>query len=158
MVCHPLPPPTAVLWQARVMPVVSDFDTFLVGSRGMRYDATPPEQLKLVHWALDHTAKVHLTSYILHLTLGARTYSQGRSYILHITSYTGRSTIRPRYILHLTSYTLHWALYHTAKVHLTSYILHWALYHTAKMRRIELGTFATHAAAELLLLWIPPDL
>ena len=36
-------------------PVVSDFDTFLVGSRGMRYEATPPEQLELIDWALDQT-------------------------------------------------------------------------------------------------------
>eukprot|EP00316_Scyphosphaera_apsteinii_P007806 CAMPEP_0119346668 /NCGR_PEP_ID=MMETSP1333-20130426/108123_1 /TAXON_ID=418940 /ORGANISM="Scyphosphaera apsteinii, Strain RCC1455" /LENGTH=849 /DNA_ID=CAMNT_0007359179 /DNA_START=509 /DNA_END=3059 /DNA_ORIENTATION=- len=41
--------------EERVTPVVSDFDTFLVGSRGVRYDATPPEQVQLMHWALDHT-------------------------------------------------------------------------------------------------------
>ena len=42
--------------EARVTPVVSDFDTFLVGSKGMRYDAPPPpEQVALMHWALGHT-------------------------------------------------------------------------------------------------------
>ena len=30
--------------EARVTPVVSDFDTFLVGSRGVKYDATPPSR------------------------------------------------------------------------------------------------------------------
>ena len=28
-----------------VKPVCSDFDTFTVGSRGMRYEATPPKQI-----------------------------------------------------------------------------------------------------------------
>ena len=32
--------------EANVTPVVSDFDTFLIGSRGLRYDATPPEQVR----------------------------------------------------------------------------------------------------------------
>jgi len=40
----------------KVMPVVSDFDTFLVGSRGLQYTATPPEQVALMNWALDQTA------------------------------------------------------------------------------------------------------
>jgi len=39
-----------------VMPVVSDFDTFTVGSRGLLYSPTPPEQVDLMKWALDHTA------------------------------------------------------------------------------------------------------
>ena len=34
---------------------LSDFDTFLVGSKGFYYDATPPEQVELMNWALDHT-------------------------------------------------------------------------------------------------------
>ena len=41
--------------EARVTPVVSDFDTFLVGSRGVTYEPTPPEQIALMNWALDHT-------------------------------------------------------------------------------------------------------
>ena len=44
--------------EAEVKPVVSDFDTFLVGSRGVRYETTPPEQVKLMTWALDHTAEL----------------------------------------------------------------------------------------------------
>ena len=44
--------------EARVVPVVSDFDTFTVGSRGMRYEPTPPEQVELMNWALDHTSKL----------------------------------------------------------------------------------------------------
>jgi hypothetical protein len=42
--------------EAHVTPVVSDFDTFLVGSKGMSYDVTPPEQVDLMKWALDHTS------------------------------------------------------------------------------------------------------
>jgi len=41
--------------EAHVKPVCSDFDTFTVGSKGMKYEATPPQQIELVHWALDHT-------------------------------------------------------------------------------------------------------
>merc|ERR1719424_1600722 len=41
-----------------VKPVVSDFDTFTVGSRGMIYDELPPEQGKLASWALDHSREV----------------------------------------------------------------------------------------------------
>jgi len=41
-----------------VKPVVSDFDTFLVGSRGMDYEHLPPEQAELCLWALDHTEKI----------------------------------------------------------------------------------------------------
>ena len=40
--------------EERVVPVVSDFDTFLVGSKGVAYEPTPPDQVKLMHWALDH--------------------------------------------------------------------------------------------------------
>ena len=40
-----------------VKPVVSDFDTFTVGSRGMAYQQPPPpEQVELIKWALDHTS------------------------------------------------------------------------------------------------------
>jgi len=38
-----------------VKPVVSDFDTFLVGSRGMQYETLPPAQASLVIWMLDQT-------------------------------------------------------------------------------------------------------
>ena len=44
--------------EVEVKPVVSDFDTFLVGSRGMRYEPTPPEQVELMSWSLDHTAEL----------------------------------------------------------------------------------------------------
>jgi len=44
--------------EAKLKPVVSDFDTFLVGSRGMIYEELPPEQAKLASWALDHTVGV----------------------------------------------------------------------------------------------------
>ena len=36
--------------EAQVKPVVSDFDTFLVGSRGVQYEPTPPEQVTLMNW------------------------------------------------------------------------------------------------------------
>ena len=35
-------------------PVCSDFDTFTVGSKGMRYAPTPSKQLELVTWSLEH--------------------------------------------------------------------------------------------------------
>lgn len=41
-----------------VKPVVSDFDTFTVGSRGMKYDRLAPEQARLASWALDHTLEI----------------------------------------------------------------------------------------------------
>jgi len=41
--------------EKEVKPVCSDFDTFTVGSRGMKYDETPSNQLDLVTWCLDHT-------------------------------------------------------------------------------------------------------
>lgn len=41
-----------------VKPVVSDFDTFLVGSHGIQYDPLPPEQLKLMAWCLEHTKAI----------------------------------------------------------------------------------------------------
>ena len=44
--------------EAEVKPVVSDFDTLLVGSRGVRYEMTPPDQVELMQWALDHTAQL----------------------------------------------------------------------------------------------------
>ncbi|CAJ1407662.1 unnamed protein product [Effrenium voratum] len=44
--------------EAQVLPVVSDFDTFLVGSEGMEYEPLPPEQKDLMQWCLDHTADI----------------------------------------------------------------------------------------------------
>jgi len=41
-----------------VKPVVSDFDTFCIGSRGMTYDPLPSEQTDLVKWCLKHTENV----------------------------------------------------------------------------------------------------
>ena len=41
--------------ETTIRPVVSDFDTLTVGSCGpMEYEPMPPEQVKLMHWALDH--------------------------------------------------------------------------------------------------------
>lgn len=44
-----------------VKPVVSDFDTFLVASRGMTYDPIPDEQGKLMLWSLDHCEDILAT-------------------------------------------------------------------------------------------------
>ena len=44
--------------ESSVKPVCSDFDTFTVGSRGMKYEPTPPEQVALVQWELDRTEEV----------------------------------------------------------------------------------------------------
>lgn len=41
-----------------VKPVVSDFDTFLVASKGMDYESIPDEQAKLVLWTLEHTQNI----------------------------------------------------------------------------------------------------
>jgi hypothetical protein len=41
-----------------VKPVVSDFDTFLVGSRNMHYKEMPREQVEIAYWALKHTHKI----------------------------------------------------------------------------------------------------
>lgn len=40
--------------EAKVKPVVSDFDTFTVGSKGMSYQPTPDNQVELINWALGH--------------------------------------------------------------------------------------------------------
>lgn len=44
--------------EATVKPVVSDFDTFTVGSRGMTYKRLHPEQADLAMWALKHTEQL----------------------------------------------------------------------------------------------------
>jgi len=44
--------------EEHVKPVVSDFDTFTVGSRGMNYEALIPEQSDLAMWSLGHTADI----------------------------------------------------------------------------------------------------
>jgi hypothetical protein len=41
-----------------VMPVVSDFDTFLVGSHGMEYEPLGNDQAQLIQWLLSSTDKV----------------------------------------------------------------------------------------------------
>ncbi|CAJ1367601.1 unnamed protein product [Effrenium voratum] len=41
-----------------VKPVVSDFDTFTVGSKNMVYDGLPAEQAELIHWLLGHTEDI----------------------------------------------------------------------------------------------------
>jgi len=52
MNCHGL---LVAYAEQAVKPVVSDFDTFTVGSRGFSYEPTPPDQVELIHWSLDHT-------------------------------------------------------------------------------------------------------
>jgi len=44
-----------------VKPVVSDFDTFTIGSRGMKYDPVAKDQLDLVKWCLGHAQNVLAT-------------------------------------------------------------------------------------------------
>jgi hypothetical protein len=39
-------------------PVVSDFDTFLVASRGIQYTGLPSDQQSLIMWGLDHTETI----------------------------------------------------------------------------------------------------
>eukprot|EP00928_Gymnodinium_smaydae_P061846 TRINITY_DN45825_c0_g1_i1.p1 TRINITY_DN45825_c0_g1~~TRINITY_DN45825_c0_g1_i1.p1 ORF type:complete len:962 (+),score=132.66 TRINITY_DN45825_c0_g1_i1:67-2952(+) len=41
-----------------VKPVVSDFDTFLVGSKGMEYLPLPNDQVELAKWSLHHTRMI----------------------------------------------------------------------------------------------------
>jgi len=41
-----------------VKPVVSDFDTFLVASKGMEYDSLPLEQTKMVTWLLQQAENI----------------------------------------------------------------------------------------------------
>jgi len=44
--------------EACVKPVVSDFDTFTVGSRGMCYTPLPQEQQQLALWSMDRTEEI----------------------------------------------------------------------------------------------------
>lgn len=41
-----------------VKPVVSDFDTFTVGSKGMKYEELPPEQSSIITWLLQNAREV----------------------------------------------------------------------------------------------------
>jgi len=41
-----------------VKPVVSDFDTFLIGSTNMEYDKVPPDQMELMKWCLDRCSEI----------------------------------------------------------------------------------------------------
>jgi len=48
-----------IAYQERtVKPVVSDFDTFLIGSRGMEYSDLPLEQVRIGEWALNNTEHI----------------------------------------------------------------------------------------------------
>jgi hypothetical protein len=47
--------------EGKVKPVISDFDTFTVGSRGVSYAPMPPEQVELIEWSLGHTAELLAT-------------------------------------------------------------------------------------------------
>lgn len=43
----------------RVLPVVSDFDCFLVGTRGVQYTTpVPPEQIELLKWSISKTEEI----------------------------------------------------------------------------------------------------
>jgi len=42
----------------QVKPVVSDFDCFVVGSKGMEYKPLPPDQVELANWSLQRTAEI----------------------------------------------------------------------------------------------------
>jgi len=44
--------------EASVKPVVSDLDTFMVGSRGFRYDTLPENQQELALWSLEQTLEI----------------------------------------------------------------------------------------------------
>ncbi|CAJ1429005.1 unnamed protein product, partial [Effrenium voratum] len=44
--------------ESAVKPVVSDFDTFTVGSRGFSYSPIPEKQIELIHWSLKHTEEL----------------------------------------------------------------------------------------------------
>mmetsp|Transcript_15703 Transcript_15703/g.28274 ORF Transcript_15703/g.28274 Transcript_15703/m.28274 type:complete len:1025 (-) Transcript_15703:106-3180(-) len=44
--------------EMHVKPVVSDFDVFLIGSRGMAYEPLPQDQLDLVEWSIDCTEDI----------------------------------------------------------------------------------------------------
>lgn len=44
--------------ESTVKPVVSDFDTFTVGSRNMQYKPLEQNQLDLAHWLLDRTREI----------------------------------------------------------------------------------------------------
>lgn len=44
--------------ESSVKPVVSDFDTFTVGSKGFRYAGFPEKQIELIHWSLKHTKRL----------------------------------------------------------------------------------------------------
>jgi hypothetical protein len=41
-----------------VRPVVSDLDALLIGTRNVRFDPLPPEQVELLHWCTARIAEV----------------------------------------------------------------------------------------------------
>eukprot|EP00746_Dinoflagellata_sp_MGD_P121065 gnl/MRDRNA2_/MRDRNA2_56361_c0_seq1.p1 gnl/MRDRNA2_/MRDRNA2_56361_c0~~gnl/MRDRNA2_/MRDRNA2_56361_c0_seq1.p1 ORF type:complete len:1065 (+),score=203.09 gnl/MRDRNA2_/MRDRNA2_56361_c0_seq1:103-3297(+) len=44
--------------EALVKPVVSDFDTFTIGSRGKTYESLPEDQVSLAEWSLDQAERI----------------------------------------------------------------------------------------------------
>ena len=45
--------------RCRIIPCVSDFDCFIVGSRGVKYEAPlPKEQVEVLQWSIDQTEKI----------------------------------------------------------------------------------------------------
>ena len=42
--------------EREVKPVVSDFDTFTVGCKGIRHESTPADQVEIMDWALEQTS------------------------------------------------------------------------------------------------------
>ena len=44
--------------EKEVKPVCSDFDTFVVGTRGLRYEPTPEDQVEVIKWTLDRTQEI----------------------------------------------------------------------------------------------------
>ncbi|CAJ1342150.1 unnamed protein product [Effrenium voratum] len=58
--CNPMNPHGLLIAyaEAKVKPVVSDFDTFTIGSRGMVYEPICEEQCALMRWSLDCTERI----------------------------------------------------------------------------------------------------
>lgn len=57
---HPMNPHGLLVAYAEdsVLPVVSDFDTFCVGSKGIDYKPLPPDQVELAMWSLERTKEI----------------------------------------------------------------------------------------------------
>jgi hypothetical protein len=89
---HPMNPHGLLVSYAEgdVKPVVSDFDAFLIGSKGMEYDALPEYQVELQKWSLERTEEILSTP-------STKGWTSRWLQVLHELAQSGTSHELPKY-------------------------------------------------------------